>query len=86
MNQVRTCVGCRQRGIRQDLLRITFSKVKLSFDSGKSKPGRGCWVHPTSSCISAALNGQSISRALRVKVNSQVLDDLKEQAEKMLEI
>lgn len=86
MNQVRTCVGCRQTGNRADLVRIVYSQNQLSFDLDKSKPGRGCWIHPRNSCFSAAMDAKSISRAFRVKVNVQVLENLKEQAEKMLEI
>lgn len=86
MNQVRTCVGCRQTGDRAELVRIVQSQSNLSLDLTKSKPGRGCWIHPRNSCFSTAIDGKSISRALRVKVNEQALKDLKEQAEKMLEI
>lgn len=86
MNQVRTCVGCRQTGDRAELVRIVESQSNLSLDLTKSKPGRGCWIHPRNSCLSTAIDGKSISRALRVKVNEQALKDLKEQAEKMLEI
>lgn len=86
MNQVRTCVGCRQTGDRAELVRIVQSQSNLSLDLTKSKPGRGCWIHPRNSCLSTAIDGKSISRALRVKVNEQALKDLKEQAEKMLEI
>ncbi len=86
MYQVRTCVGCRQSGSRADLLRIVHTQNTLSFDLDKSKPGRGCWIHPKNSCFSAAITGNSIPRALRVKVNVQVQENLREQAEKMLEI
>jgi predicted RNA-binding protein YlxR (DUF448 family) len=86
MNQVRTCVGCRQTGNRANLVRIVKTQSNLSLDLTKTKPGRGCWIHPRNSCLTTAIDGKSISKALRVKVNEQVLLDLKEQAEKMLEI
>lgn len=86
MNQVRTCIGCRQLGNRADLLRIVYSQEILSFDLSKTKPGRGCWIHPKNSCFSAAITGNSIPRALRVRVKIQIQENLREQAEKMLEI
>lgn len=86
MGQVRTCIGCRQTGNRADLVRITQFQDELILDLTKTRPGRGCWIHPDKSCFSAAIDGKSIPRALRVKVNVQALEGLKEQAETMLEI
>ncbi|MBU6144794.1 MAG: DUF448 domain-containing protein [Acidobacteria bacterium] len=85
MYQVRTCVGCRQQGNRADLVRIIQIQGSPRFDLTKSTPGRGCWIHPKNSCFAAAIEGPSLSRALRVRVNLQDLADLKEQAEKMIE-
>ncbi|MFM8927277.1 MAG: YlxR family protein [Rhodoluna sp.] len=85
MGQVRTCVGCRQQGNRTDLVRVVKFESNLTIDSSKSLPGRGCWIHSKNSCLNTAFERSSFARALRVNLNLQDLNHLKEQAEKMFE-
>ena len=66
MDPVRTCVGCRTRASRSDLLRVVARGSVLVIDERASLPGRGAWVHPTSECMDAALRRRAFVRALRV--------------------
>ncbi|MDQ1128031.1 YlxR family protein [Microbacterium sp. SORGH_AS_0888] len=66
MEPVRTCVGCRTRAPRSDLLRVVARESHLVIDERAVLPGRGAWVHPTSECLSAALRRRAFVRALRV--------------------
>jgi len=86
MIAVRTCVGCRQQGNREDLVRLVISQGNLSFDLNKNQPGRGSWLHKQISCFDNALQRGSFNRALKAKLSLESLAKLKEQAEKMLEI
>jgi predicted RNA-binding protein YlxR (DUF448 family) len=81
MNPVRTCVGCRQRSNRADLLRIVIDSNELVFDEKASKPGRGAWIHPSSDCLQKANERGAFARALRTKAP---LTLNKEQAETMM--
>ena len=62
----RTCVGCRQRSQRADLLRIVSKSNFLAFDHQKNMPGRGAWIHPSSDCLALALQRNAFGRALRL--------------------
>jgi predicted RNA-binding protein YlxR (DUF448 family) len=87
MDAVRTCVGCRQRGNRADLVRIINSQGFLKIDSQKSMSGRGSWLHPSSKCLEIAVERSAFARALKAKMDHEKIEELAnfiEQAEKML--
>ena len=82
----RTCVGCRQRSQRADLLRIVSKSNVLAFDQHKNMPGRGAWIHPSSDCLDLAIQRNAFGRALKLtkQPDSSGLVFTKEQAETML--
>ena len=63
---VRTCVGCRQRDRRADLLRVVAVSGRVVPDPGRRVPGRGASVHLDPRCVSLALRRGALPRALRV--------------------
>ena len=89
MYPVRTCVGCRQRGNRSDLIRIANFQGILSVDTEKKMPGRGSWLHKKTKCLETAVERKAFGRAFRGKADLEQVTDLVkqiEQAEMMLEI
>ena len=65
MSSVRTCVGCRSRSARGQLLRVVLRQGSLEVDISASLPGRGAWVHPTTECIELALERRAFLRAFK---------------------
>ncbi|HEU5454306.1 MAG TPA: YlxR family protein [Nocardioides sp.] len=67
---VRTCLGCRQRAARQELLRVvaqdTGNGHEVVPDPARRLPGRGAHLHPTPACLALALRRRAFPRALRV--------------------
>ena len=62
----RTCVGCRRKAPRAQLLRLVLTgSGDLSVDAGAVMPGRGAWVHPDLACLDLAERRRSLGRALR---------------------
>jgi len=87
MYPVRTCVGCRQRGNRADLIRIVNDQGFLKVDTQKRLSGRGSWLHPSSKCLETAVERSAFARALKAKMDHEKIEELAnfiEQAEKML--
>ncbi|MFD6496480.1 YlxR family protein [Streptomyces sp. NPDC060188] len=61
----RTCVGCRERAAKRDLLRIVAVEGECVPDHRGTLPGRGAYVHPALVCLDLAVRRRAIPRALR---------------------
>jgi uncharacterized protein len=62
----RTCVGCRGKASRRDLLRLVRSSDGVvRVDATGSAPGRGAYLHRDRSCVRDALLRGALGRALR---------------------
>jgi len=62
----RTCVGCRGKAGRRELLRLVRSADgAVRADPTGSAPGRGAYVHRDAGCVDLALTKGSLGRALR---------------------
>jgi predicted RNA-binding protein YlxR (DUF448 family) len=62
---VRTCVGCRNRALAGELLRVVITDEELALDLRRSLPGRGAWLHPDLGCLSKAERRRAFAKALR---------------------
>lgn len=63
----RTCIGCRREEGKRALIRIvrTPEQRVVADPTGKAN-GRGAYLHPNRSCWEKALQGGSISYALKI--------------------
>ncbi|WKX13053.2 YlxR family protein [Streptomyces sp. NL15-2K] len=61
----RTCVGCRERAAKTDLLRIVAIEGACVPDPRGTLPGRGAYVHPALVCLDQAIRRRAFTRALR---------------------
>jgi predicted RNA-binding protein YlxR (DUF448 family) len=63
----RTCVGCRERAAKTDLLRIVVIGGDCVPDDRGTLPGRGAYVHPALVCLDLAVRRRAFPRAFRAK-------------------
>ena len=67
---VRTCVGCRERAAKSELIRIVAASngatTTVEPDLRRSAGGRGAHLHPTVACLELATRRKAWGRALRV--------------------
>ncbi|GHB76548.1 DNA-binding protein [Streptomyces cirratus] len=61
----RTCVGCRERAAKSDLLRIVAIEDECVPDPRGTLPGRGAYLHPAVVCLDQAVRRRAFPRALR---------------------
>ncbi|MGJ3561063.1 YlxR family protein [Streptomyces sp. INA 01156] len=61
----RTCVGCRERAVKEELLRIVVIEDACVPDPRGTLPGRGCCA-PVPVCLDQAVRRKAFPRALRV--------------------
>ncbi|MDH2416831.1 YlxR family protein [Nocardioides sp. CER19] len=69
---VRTCIGCRQRAAKRELVRVTAGSDANGHpavvpDPTATTPGRGAHLHPTSECYDLAVRRKAFTRALRLE-------------------
>jgi predicted RNA-binding protein YlxR (DUF448 family) len=67
---VRTCVGCRKRATKRELLRVTAGlepddRAVVRPDPEGTSIGRGAYLHPTTECYDLAVRRKAFWRALR---------------------
>jgi predicted RNA-binding protein YlxR (DUF448 family) len=67
---VRTCIGCRERAAKSELLRVTAGsdtegRPAVVPDPAATRPGRGAHLHPTTACYDLAVRRRAFVRALR---------------------
>ena len=63
----RTCVGCRRRAAKNDLLRVAVVGDACVPDPRGTLPGRGAYVHPDTVCLDLAVRRRAFPRALRAQ-------------------
>ena len=64
----RTCIGCRQKGSRSELLRLVAGDGGSStvvVDERRRMAGRGAWLHPSEKCLALAVKRRAFGRALK---------------------
>ena len=68
----RTCVGCRARSAKRELLRLVRADDgAVRIDIGGRAAGRGAYVHPSDACVERALRAGAIAWALRIGVAAE---------------
>lgn len=67
---VRTCIGCRRRVAKSELLRVVAGSDAEGRDAVRpdphaTAPGRGAHLHPTTECYDLAVRRRAFTRVLR---------------------
>jgi predicted RNA-binding protein YlxR (DUF448 family) len=76
---IRTCIGCRERVAKRELLRVILridedGLPAVVADPEGTAPGRGAHLHPTDACLELAVRRRAFARALRWKGGAQAPD------------
>lgn len=64
---LRTCVGCRVRTAKSELLRLVVVEGVITPDQRGRLPGRGASLHPAMSCLELAERRRAFTRAFRAE-------------------
>jgi uncharacterized protein len=67
---IRSCVGCKKRAAKSDLLRVAMvmvdEQVRVVPDPRRQRPGRGASLHPDPHCLDLAERRRAFPRAFRL--------------------
>jgi uncharacterized protein len=81
----RTCVGCRERAPKAELLRVASTPAGVLVDPLGTAPGRGAYVHRDVACITAAVRRGALAGALRKGLAEEELARLRSDIEEALQ-
>ncbi|MDD6154882.1 MAG: YlxR family protein [Eubacteriales bacterium] len=70
----RTCIGCREKKPKTEMIRIAFYEGSLSVDrTGKAK-GRGVYICDDPDCRAKAKKTNALQRAFRTGFDKETVD------------
>lgn len=81
----RSCVGCRGRAPKAELLRVVRTASGMLVDPLGSAPGRGAYVHRDPACVGVAIGRGAFARALRTGLAQEELVRLRNDIEEALQ-
>ncbi len=74
----RVCVGCGLAKDKKKLIRIVRTpEQEVKIDATGKMSGRGAYLCNNKGCLSAALAGKQLERALRMELPQDLIDSLK---------
>ncbi|HET7558849.1 MAG TPA: YlxR family protein [Limnochordia bacterium] len=74
----RTCVGCRRVRTKRELIRVVRDPAgAVHLDPTGRSAGRGAYLCPDVECLERAVKEKRLERALNVKVDDQVKEQLR---------
>ena len=77
----RSCVGCRERAPKAELVRVARTPAGVRVDPHGNAPGRGAYVHRDPACVAAALRKGALASALRTGLAQEELVRLRREIE-----
>ncbi|MGB4505150.1 MAG: YlxR family protein [Syntrophaceticus sp.] len=70
----RVCVGCGQTKMKKELIRIVRTPdYQIKIDTTGKMSGRGAYICRRMECLSAALAGKKLERALRIELPQDII-------------
>ena len=76
----RKCIGCRNSFDKKDLIRLVKSpEGTISLDITGKKNGRGAYICRSEACLENAFKKKQLDYAFKVKVDSEVYENLREE-------
>jgi predicted RNA-binding protein YlxR (DUF448 family) len=76
----RMCVGCREMKNKRELLRVVRTpEGNIEVDSTGKKAGRGAYLCPNPECLTQAVKGKRLQKALEHEISNEILDIIRAQ-------
>jgi hypothetical protein len=77
---IRSCVGCREKKEKSELIRIVRTPDKeVKIDPDGKAPGRGAYICKKEECFRKAIKSKNLSRALDMDLSDDVIVELSNQ-------
>ncbi len=74
----RMCVGCQEMKPKKHLIRVVRTPDdSLEIDLTGKKSGRGAYICPDLDCLTKALKGKRLDKALQRTISQELVEDLR---------
>ncbi|NPV25968.1 MAG: YlxR family protein [Firmicutes bacterium] len=78
----RICLGCQEMKSKKELIRIVRTPdSEVLIDPTGKKAGRGAYICPNIECLTKAIKGKRLEKALQQSIPAEILADLKTKLE-----
>lgn len=75
----RSCVICRQKRDKNQLIRIVKNKEnEVSIDKTGKKEGRGAYICDSIECVEKAIKTKALEKMLEINIDNETYENLKE--------
>lgn len=83
MKSERTCIACRAKKNKKDLLRIVKNqKGEITIDNDQKGQGRGAYICNSKSCIDKVIKSKSLNRSYKMAIGSDIYQKIGELCDK----
>lgn len=77
MKPLRTCIACRQKQEKENLLRIVSNKSNLVLiDKEQNADGRGCYICKNKDCLMKAVQKRLLSKSYKKNIDNKIYEEL----------
>ena len=74
----RTCIGCRNKKNKQELIRIVCNKNnEITVDLKQKLEGRGAYICKNEECFKKVQKGNMLKKALKMNVQNEKYEELR---------
>lgn len=74
----RTCIGCREKKQKQELIRIVCNKYKeINVDFRQNQEGRGAYICKKEECFDKAQKKNKLKSALKINIENKKYEELR---------
>lgn len=74
----RTCIGCREKKNKTELIRIVCNKDgEISIDRNEKKQGRGAYICDNKDCLEKAIKNNGLEKAFKRKIEEEIYNNLR---------
>jgi len=81
----RMCVGCREMKGKRELIRIVRTpEGEIVIDPGGKRAGRGAYICPAVDCLTQAIKGHRLQKALENDIPSEIVEKIRQQITDMV--
>ena len=76
MKNTRTCIACRTRKQKEELLRIVSKEGVAVIDENQKENARGMYICKDNVCINKLLKAKDITKCVKIKVTGDSVKEL----------